>query len=493
MLVERAMAHGDRRAVCGPEGELSYRQLLSESARIASVLLEGGPDLQESRVAFLVPPGPSYVATQWGIWRAGGIAVPLAVSHPRPELEYVIRDSNPEVVVCHPGFVDHLEPVVAKLGHRFFTSNDVAGGGTQALPEMDPSRGAMILYTSGTTGKPKGAVITHENIAAQVESLVKAWQWRRHDHILNVLPLHHVHGIINILTCALSSGATCEFLPQFDPDEVWERLTGGEVTLFMAVPTIYHRLIKAWEVSPEDRRRRLSEGCRNFRLMVSGSAALPVTTLKRWREITGQVLLERYGMTEIGMTLSNPLLGERVAGSVGTPLPGVEVRLVGDSGRPVSAGEAGEIQVRGPCVFKEYWGKPEATEEAFRDGWFLTGDQAVVEGGRYRILGRSSVDIIKSGGEKISALEIEETLRTHPEITDCAVVGVEDAEWGQRVAAAVVSTSGKEINVADLRTWAKKRLASYKVPRDVQTVEELPRNSMGKVFKPDVVRLFGAR
>jgi malonyl-CoA/methylmalonyl-CoA synthetase len=224
--------------------------------------------------------------------------------------------------------------------------------------------------------------------------------------------------------------------------------------------------------------------------MVSGSAALPVTTLERWREVTGHGLLERYGMTEIGMALSNPLDGERRAGTVGLPLPGVEVRLTDDDGNAVATGDAGEIQVRGPGVFAEYWRRPEATEKAFCDGWFLTGDLAVVENGRYRILGRSSVDIIKSGGEKISALEIEEILRTHPQIVDCAVVGVDDPEWGQRVVAAVVSASGHHIDGNDLREWAKARLAAHKVPKDVRTVRELPRNPMGKVLKPDVARMF---
>jgi malonyl-CoA/methylmalonyl-CoA synthetase len=351
---------------------------------VASVLLAGAADLQESRVAFLVPPGLDHVTTQWGIWRAGGIAVPLAVSHPRPELEYVIHNSDADVVVSHPDFADRLGPIAAELGKRLLRTDEWKDGEPDRLPEVSPTRRAMILYTSGTTGKPKGVVTTHINITAQVESLIDAWGWTEDDHILDVLPLHHVHGIVNILTCALWAGATCELLPKFDPDEVWLRLASGDLTLFMAVPTIYHRLIAAWEASPEDRRRRLSEGCRALRLMVSGSAALPVTTLERWREITGHVLLERYGMTEIGMALSNPLDGERVAGTVGTPLPGVEVQLVDDAGEPVASGHPGEIEVRGPGVFSEYWRNREATQGAFRDTWFRTGDQAVVERGRSR-------------------------------------------------------------------------------------------------------------
>jgi len=227
-----------------------------------------------------------------------------------------------------------------------------------------------------------------------------------------------------------------------------------------------------------------------MRLMVSGSAALPVSTLERWREISGHTLLERYGMTETGMILSNPLEGERRPGSVGNPLPRVVVRLVDESAKPVPLGQPGEIEVRGPAVFTEYWGKPEATAAAFRGGWFRTGDVAVFENGGHRILGRNSVDIIKTGGYKVSAIEIEEVLRTHPEIAECAVVGIEDAEWGERVCVAVELKGKGELTIAMLEKWAKELLAPYKVPRALTCVAALPRNAMGKVVKPDVTKLF---
>jgi malonyl-CoA/methylmalonyl-CoA synthetase len=258
----------------------------------------------------------------------------------------------------------------------------------------------------------------------------------------------------------------------------------------MAVPTIYRKLIAAWEAADSSRQSRWSAGAARLRLMVSGSAALPVQTLARWREITGHTLLERYGMTEIGMALSNPLHGERRAGSVGAPLPGMEVRLVDEQGVPVADGTPGEIEVRGSNVFLEYWGRPDATREAFRDGWFRTGDVAVLEGGAYRILGRTSVDIIKTGGYKVSALEIEEVLRTHPAIAECAVVGVADAEWGERVAAAVELRPGRELDLASLKGWAREQLAPYKIPRELRVVAALPRNAIGKVVKPDIAALF---
>ena len=356
----------------------------------------------------------------------------------------------------------------------------------------------MILYTSGTTSRPKGVVTTHANITAQIMTLVEAWEWSADDRIVLCLPLHHVHGIINVVSCALWSGATCQMLPRFDANTVWDSIAGGSVTLFMAVPTIYVKLIAAWDKASPERRARLSQACARLRLMVSGSAALPVSTLKRWKEVSGHTLLERYGMTEIGMALSNPLRGERVPGSVGTPLPSVEVRLVAADGEPVAPGSPGEIEVRGPSVFAEYWGQPEPTHAAFRDGWFRTGDTAVIENGGYRILGRTNIDILKTGGHKVSALEIEDALREHPAVAECAVVGVPDPEWGERVAAAIVLKEGlKEglndccvLDLPSLRTWAKQSLAAHKVPSRLLVLDALPRNAMGKVMKPSVKALF---
>ncbi len=434
---------------------------------------------------------------QWGVWRAGGIAVPLAVSHPPAELEYVIRDAEAETVVVHPDLAAAMQAVQLRPTVRTVTTDQAVGTAPRSpLPGVAAGRRAMIVYTSGTTGKPKGVVTTHANIVAQVTSLVTAWEWRADDWILLVLPLHHVHGIINVLTCALWAGARCEMLPKFDAERVWARIAAGELTLFMAVPTIYGKLITAWEAAAPERRRAWSAGCAppRMRLMVSGSAALPVQRLERWREISGHVLLERYGMTEIGMALSNPLHGERRPGFVGTPLPGVEVHLVDEAGRPVVRGDTtpGEIEVRGATVFLEYWRRPEATAAAFRDGWFRTGDVAVLDDGAYRILGRSSVDIIKTGGYKVSALEVEEVLRTHPAIAECAVVGVEDPEWGERICAAVERRGEADLTLAALQAWAKERLAPYKIPRALRSVPALPRNALGKVTKRDVAALFGS-
>jgi malonyl-CoA/methylmalonyl-CoA synthetase len=493
MLFQRAVEFDERTAIVTRDGEHSYRELLQASAGVAALLLDGRPDLNEHRVAFLAPPGFEYVATQWGIWRAGGVAVPLALMYPPPELEYVLDDTQPCAVLAHPDFHERVAPLAAARSIRMLSTADALSGPSSSLPEVDESRRAMILYTSGTTSRPKGVVATHANVRAQVESLVDAWEWSADDSILHVLPLHHVHGIINVLTCALWSGARCEFLWPFDADHILDRFAQGDLTLFMAVPTIYAKLIAAWEQSDAARRQAVTDGCARMRLMVSGSAALPVTTLERWRDISGHVLLERYGMTEIGMALSNPLHGERRPGHVGRPLPGIELRRVNEAGEVLEQPDVpGEIEVRGPTIFLEYWQRPEATAAAFRDGWFRTGDVAVVEEGSYRLLGRTSVDIIKTGGYKVSALEIEEVLRTHPDVRECAVVGVPDDEWGECVAACIVcrDASAPGLSLPTLREWARERLAPYKAPRRLLVVDDLPRNAMGKVQKPAVKALF---
>ena len=483
-----------RRAIIASDGAFTYDDLDDASRRVAGSLLADNEDLNQTRVAFLVHPSFAYAAVQRGIWRAGGVAVPLAVSHPPAELEYVIRDSGAAVVVGDKASVATLMPLARAVHARFVSADDALHATpAEGLPHLGSNRRAMIIYTSGTTGRPKGAVSTHQIIGAQIASLVEAWRWTPSDHLLLVLPLHHVHGIINGLGSALAVRATCEIAPAFDAEHVWGRLASGEVTVFTAVPTIYHRLIASWDAAPPDVRRRRSEGVRGLRLMMSGSAALPVKTLERWREISGHTLLERYGMTEIGMALANPLNGERRPGCVGMPLPGVEVRLVDESGTEVESGTPGELEVRGASVFLEYWKRPDETTAAFRDGWFRTGDVAVVEDGSYRLLGRTSVDIIKTGGFKVSALEIEEVLRTHPAIAECAVVGVSDEAWGESVSAAVELRQGQTLSLDDLQHWARQQLAPYKIPRALRQVSALPRNAMGKVVKPEVAGLFKSR
>ncbi len=495
-LITRARAHGSAVAFQTDSQTWTYDFLLERSELLARALLQEQADLQEARVALLVPAGAEYVAAQWGIWRAGGIMLPLCLSATLPEWEYALTDAKVSIVIASLPLADKLRDLTERLGIRLLIPEQVAGVDStevylHALPEIDPDRRAMILYTSGTTSRPKGVVTTHENIRAQIESLVEAWEWQATDRIPLFLPLHHIHGIINVTCCALWSGALIEPFSRFDLPAILRRVQADAYTLFMAVPTIYVKLIEALHALPPTEFQASLTGFSRLRLMVSGSAALPASVHDEWYELTGQKLLERYGMTEIGMALSNPYHGDRRPGMVGIPLPGVEVRLLSEAGELITEeAQPGEIQVRGPGVFREYWNRPEITAESFCEGWFRTGDVAQREDGYYRILGRQSVDIIKSGGYKLSALEIEAVLLEHPAIRECAVVGVADETWGEAVAAAAVLHPDHSLDLPTLRDWCRHRLSVYKIPKQLNTIPTLPRNAMGKVTKPALRDLF---
>ena len=494
-IIERATARGDAVAIVADGIAHTYRELVDASAAAARRLLGGTRDLEEKRIAVVVPAGAAHVAALWGIWRAGGIAVPLGSAATSAEIAHALGDSGASCVVTTSAWADRLRPAVTAAGAAIVTVEEMIGAGADAgdLPLIDPGRRAFMLYTSGTTSKPKGVVHTHATILAQIESLTEAWRWSATDRIPLFLPLHHVHAAVNVQACGLWSGAMIEAFPAFDMNVILDRVAADAYTVFMAVPTIYVKLIEVIEALSEDRRRAVVGGFARMRLMVSGSAGLPASVHEKWATLTGQALLERYGMTEIGMALSNPYDGPRRAGFVGVPLPGVEVRLVAEQGTIVDAERTpGEIQVRGPAVFREYWNAPDVTAKSFVDGWFRTGDVAVIEEGCYRILGRSSVDIIKSGGYKLSALEIEAALLDHPDIAECAVVGVADETWGEVVAAAVVPRAGAAVDGDTIAAWGRGRMSPYKVPRRWLVVEKLPRNALGKVTKPAVRELFAA-
>lgn len=504
-FMSSALAHPYRTALVVADSQCQYRDLLAVSERVSHFLLRGRTDLEEARIVLLVPSGFAYVAAHWGIWRAGGVVVPLALAHPVPELVTLIEDADPELVLLHPWTEEQGIPAAETCGVPWVDVVDALGGppGTRLsdllapmpdpppLPVIRENRAAHIIYTSGTTGKPKGVVTTHAATRHQVDSIARAWEITPRDRVLHALPLHHVHGIINALLCPLWHGATVELLPRFDADEIWSRFATLRVTVYMGVPTMYVRLIRAWRRMPADRRKAVGWSAGDLRLMISGSAALPARVHRRWRKITGQAILERYGLTETGMVLTNRLRGNRAEGHVGDPFPSVQVRLRGDGGSEALPEEEGCIEVRGPGLFREYWRRPEETAAAFRDGWFDTGDRGVRhEDNGYRILGRESVDIIKTGGEKVSALEIEDVMRRHPRIADCAVVGIPDDEWGEQVSAAVVVTRGTAVAASRLRDWVKRHLAGYKAPARIMVVDDLPRNSMGKVLKNQVRDLF---
>ena len=490
-LFSRVRNYGEKVAISNTTSQFTYKQLLTDSAALASTLLGDEADLEEARIAFLAPGGPEYATIQWGIWRAGGVITPLCLSAAEPEFEYSITDSEASRVIATREQATKVASVCERLEIPLLVLEDLQLVSEKSLPMLEPSRRAMILYTSGTTSKPKGVVTTHGNIQAQIESLIEAWEWQASDRIPLFLPLHHVHGIINVLSCALWMGASIETFSKFECGSIFRRVAEDAYTVFMAVPTIYVKLIEALEDSDDQERSKVVKGFNKMRLMVSGSAALPASVHMKWTELTGQKLLERYGMTEIGMALSNPFHGERRPGSVGQALPLVEIRLKTETGELVKVeNEPGEIQVRGPCVFNEYWNRPEITKESFDDGWFRTGDMAVMETEYYRIMGRLSVDIIKSGGYKLSALEIEAVLLQHPNIRECAVIGHLDKTWGEVVAAAVILKAGSSLDLGHLRDWCRNRLSHYKLPKRLLVVDALPRNTMGKVTKPAVKELF---
>ena len=473
-IVSRIKEFATHAAVVDSTGSHTYAALLDRAKAI--VIAMGVRDLREARVAFLAEPGADFVATLLGIWMAGGVAVPLCRDHPTPEISHVLEDSGASMVLADQAHADRLDRAVIRL--------EAVSDDASRFRSCDTAikRRALILYTSGTTGRPKGVVTTHAQVEAAIRPLISAWGWTEQDRILHVLPLHHMHGLVNALLCCLWSGATCVMLPRFEARAVWGALR--KVTLFMGVPTMYHRLLKAWDEAGEKVRVKWSNNCLGVRLMVSGSSALPVDIFKRWEKATGHRLLERYGMTEIGMALSNPLKGERRLGTVGLPLPGVQVRLMSEAGSLITQeGTAGELYVLSPSIFQEYWRLPEVTAASFRDGWFATGDMAVIEDGYYRIMGRKSIDIIKTGGFKVSALEIENVLRGHMVIADCAVVGVPDDNWGEAVSAAVVLHPGCSLSLEDMRFWVKKQLVYYKVPTRLRVVDALPVNAVGKVQK----------
>ena len=488
-VIRRGNSHVDKISILSDGRRYAYRELLDASESVSCFLLSNKPDLQEDRVAFMIAPGFNYVCSLWGIWQAGGVAVPLCLSHPAPSIQFVLKDTGCSVVIASKQYTTILSPLCKEMGIQLIPIESIKDIRKVQLPDISETRRAMILYTSGTTNQPKGVVTTHKNLRAQITMLVKAWKWNDRDHTLCVLPLHHVHGIVNVVSCSLWAGACCEFLPEFDTDQVFKVFLERRVNVFMAVPTIYFKLIARWEQYNTEQQEQIALVLRSFRLMVSGSAALPVSVMEKWEAISGHKLLERYGMTELGMAISNPYTGWRQAGKVGLALEGVSIRLCDDSDKVVD-NEPGEIQVRGDSVFLEYWKQPEATRLAFTaDGWFKTGDVAVREEGYYRILGRNSIDIIKSGGFKISALEIEEVLRTHPSIRDCAVVGLENEEWGEVVAAALVP-SLEDLKLEELQKWLKEQIPPYRLPRKFLVVSELPRNAMGKVMKNEVKKLF---
>jgi malonyl-CoA/methylmalonyl-CoA synthetase len=478
----RAIAHD-------ATGTTTWREAIDGAERVAANLLDGHESLEGERVALLVRPGAIFVSCVYGVWRAGGVVVVLSPLHPPPETLYLCDDAGVRTVIVSPDLTDHVA-VLLPARRVVLTRSLLETPRRQVRANPRNEDAALQLYTSGTTGKPKGAVLTHSNLAVQQELLGAAWGLCQDDVLLHVLPLHHMHGLVIALLSALGAGAAAYFLA-FDAPSAWDAM--NRATVLMAVPTIHAKLFACFDAADTPTRTRWSKAAASLRLITSGSAALPVTVGDRWRQCSGAYPLERFGMTEIGVGMSNPLSAEaRRPGTVGLPLPTVDIRVVGDDGCDA---ENGELWVAGPSVFAGYHNQAGATRQAFAvhagQRWFKTGDTVARDADGYvRVLGRTSVDILKSGGYKLSALEIEEVLREHPAVAEVAVIGTPDPIWGERVVACVVARDGRkgECSEENLRAFAKTKLAPYKVPTRVTLMDELPRNALGKVMKPELVK-----
>jgi malonyl-CoA/methylmalonyl-CoA synthetase len=478
---ERLASRGRSVAIDTSQRRVTYDALRDASCRFATLLGLSGARSGD-RVVSQVERSPESIALWLACLRAGLVYVPINPALTPAETGYYFEDCAPRIVVVDPAREATLPAIVCN-GAAPLTL-DASGNGTlversRALPprfDAHPCQAddvALLLYTSGTTGKPKGAMLTHGNLASNVRSLSELWRFTADDVLVHVLPLSHIHGLVVALGCVLASGCTLRLLPRFDPAEVIRGF--ATATVFMGVPTHYARL----HAEPSLDRQT----CASMRLFVSGSAPLTPQAFAGFESRTGHRILERYGMTETVMIASNPYDGERVPGSVGYALPDVEVRVVDAAGAPLARGETGVLEVRGPNVCKGYWQAPEKTAAAFRDdGFFITGDIARIEtDGRVWLEGRAS-DLIITGGYNVYPREIEDALLAIAGVSDAAVFGVPHPVWGEAVVAAIC-TQDPALDAATVTASLRSQLASYKLPKRVLRMDALPRNAMGKVQK----------
>ncbi|CAL9204086.1 unnamed protein product, partial [Musa hybrid cultivar] len=564
-VVKAALSHvyatQERAVIRAEQKSYGYAQIVASAVNISNLLhdadvktvkegctasgsaevVNGSRYLHGARVGIVAKPSAEFVGAILGTWLRGGVAVPLAISYPESELLHVMNDSDVSMILSTPEHQETMENVAAKCSAKVsliptvtsmpsnnmfseHSGEEAIGLVVELIREIEDScmiKGddpALILYTSGTTGKPKGVVHTHKSIIAQVQILSEAWEYTNNDQFLHCLPLHHVHGLFNALLAPLYAGSVVEFMPKFSVRGVWQRWrdsypkdgnkAADAITLFTGVPTMYTRLLQGYQTMDSDLQKACASAANQLRLMMCGSSALPFPVMKQWEEITGHRLLERYGMTEFVMAISNPLHGVRKGGTVGKPLPRVEVKILAEDGSEVGTRGVGELCVRSPSLFKEYWKLPKVTEESFTDdGFFKTGDTVTTdEDGYYVILGRTNADIMKVGGYKLSALEIEAILlearksyisqtSIHKAVSECCILGLLDEDYGEIVCAIIAphadarSSAEQEqkpaITLEDLRSWSKDKLAPYKIPTKLFLWDSLPRNAMGK----DYIRL----
>jgi len=464
---------------------LSYGEMFDAAEKNARALLIAGLKPGDC-VAVQVEKSIESIQLYLGTVLAGGIFLPLNIAYTASELEYFLTDAKPQIFVCDPAKLPALQPLADSTGVAMVLTLSADGTGTltDALPTENMNFEAVarhkddlasFLYTSGTTGRSKGAMLSHANLASNAQSLKTCWHFSESDVLIHALPMFHTHGLFVATNTTLCAGSSMIFMPRFDSDIILSLMK--KATVLMGVPTFYVRLLETDNISRDT--------VAHMRLFISGSAPLLAETHKQWQSVTGTAILERYGMTETNMNTSNPYHGERRAGTVGMPLPGVEVRVANKgTGDELAQGEIGSVEVRGPNVFKGYWQMPEKTKEEFRDdGFFITGDIGVMDEKNYlSIVGRSK-DLIISGGFNVYPKEIELILDDVEGVYESAIIGVPHPDFGEGVLAVVVLDADKNLNESDLKIILKQKIAAYKQPKNIFFVDELPRNTMGKVLK----------
>ena len=463
---------------------ISYGDLMARAGQMANVLVSRGVKPGD-RVAAQTEKSVAALVLYLAAVRAGAVYLPLNTAYTLNELEYFIGDAEPSLVVCDPAKAEGIGPIAAKVGARVETLGaDGQGSLTQAAASVKAEFEtieranddlAAILYTSGTTGRSKGAMLTHDNLASNSLSLVDYWRFTDKDVLIHALPIYHTHGLFVASNVTLFARAAMIFLPKLDPDLIIKLM--ARATVMMGVPTFYTRLLQSPALT--------KESTKHMRLFVSGSAPLLADTHREWAARTGHAVLERYGMTETNMNTSNPYDGDRVPGAVGHALPGVSVRVTDpETGKTLGPDNIGMIEVKGPNVFKGYWRMPEKTKAEFRDdGFFITGDLGKIDGKGYvHILGRGK-DLVISGGFNVYPKEIESEIDAMPGVIESAVIGVPHADFGEGVTAVLVCDKGAAIDEASVLKALDGRLAKFKMPKRVFVVDELPRNAMGKVQK----------
>ena len=470
----------------------SYRLIADRAATVAGALLQRGARPGD-RVAVGLGNSPELVTSVLGVLRAGAVLVPINPAATPEEITYIAGDAGVRFAIVEPEHAAVLAQAALPDLAEILTAADTISAAPGTADAVDPAAPALIVYTSGTTGRPKGAVLSHAALLSNLLTVARAWQWTENDRLLLTLPCFHLHGLgLGILTSCLV-GSSVALRRRFNADDVLADLERSQATMFFGVPTMYNRIVAL----PEDATRTVD--LHRMRLWVSGSAPLSAATFERFRDRFGVALMDRYGMTECGFVLSTPYDEARRPGVVGRPLPGIAVRLIdpeaADAGRmaDVPNGEQGEIAIQGPNLFSGYWQRPDDTRRVFLDGYLRSGDIAVREAdGQFRIVGRSSVDIIKTRGFKVGAVEIEDCVQRHPAVQEVAVVGVPDADQGERVVAAVILKPGVTLSAEALRDFARQHLAPHKVPSRIVFVDEIPRIGPGKFKKKELIRRLAA-